>query len=67
MDEDREYLTAAEVAARLGVSVDTIARWCTAGLFRGAYKLNPSARNSPFRIPLAAVRAFEAHQREASF
>ena len=53
-------LTVKQAAATLGVHPATITRWIAAGLFPGAYKLNPAAsKNSPYRIPAAAVHDFQ--------
>jgi len=51
--------TVEEIAARYGRAASTIRGWCEAGRFPGAYKL----RDREWRIPLAALEAFDAQQR----
>jgi len=48
-------LTTADVAAELGVTERTITRWCEAGRFPHACRLNPKAEESPWLIPPADV------------
>ena len=48
-------LTTADVAAELGVTERTITRWCEAGRFPHAYRLNPEAEKSPWLIPPSDV------------
>jgi excisionase family DNA binding protein len=52
------YLTVVETSNLLGVSIRTVQAWVTLGEFPNVHKLNPSKRNSPFRIPRADVEAF---------
>jgi len=51
--------TAKEVAARLGVSPQSITLWIRKGQFPNAYRLNPDAARSPHRIPESDIIAFE--------
>jgi transcriptional regulator with XRE-family HTH domain len=53
-------MTVKQAADRLGVSTRAITKWLQAGAFPNAFKLNPVAKNSPFRIPDTDVEAFEA-------
>lgn len=50
-------LTTGEAADMLKVSPSTVWYWYKAGTFPNAYKLHPTARNSPIRIPRADVQA----------
>ena len=61
-----KLLTTAEAGKILGVSTDTVLDWFNAGEFPGAYKLNPTRRNSPIRIPHSAVQA-KLQQRQAAY
>lgn len=56
-------LTVREAALRLGVTPRVVAGWVRRGYFPGAYKLG-LGRNSPFRIPEEAVKAFDAKRRD---
>jgi hypothetical protein len=51
--------TVEDVAARYGRAPSTIRGWCEAGRFPGAYKLH----DREWRIPAAALEAFDAQQR----
>lgn len=57
------YLTADEVAARLQVTTRVVQKWCTAGLFPGAFKAGTGA-TSPWRIPPGAYEAFVKYLKE---
>jgi len=57
MEED--LLTAPEVAKMLGVTSATVNRWCKAGDFPNAWRLNPSLPKSAWRIPPADVELFK--------
>jgi hypothetical protein len=48
------------VASRYGRAASTVRGWCEAGRFPGAYKLH----NREWRIPGAALEAFDTTQRE---
>jgi hypothetical protein len=54
-------LTVAQVAVRFGKASSTIRAWLEAGEFPGAYKLH--ARE--WRVPIAAIAAFQAHHQGA--
>ncbi len=51
------YLTAAQVAERLGAGVRTVARWCAEGRLPGARKIG--AARGAWYIPEAALQGFE--------
>ncbi len=53
-----------EAAKRLGVAATTLSRWVKIGRFPNAYKLDPNAKNSPYRIPEEDVEAFEEQRRQ---
>jgi len=53
-----------EAAERLGVGTTTVNRWVKLGEFPNAYKLNPRAKNSPFRIPEEDIVAFEEERQQ---
>ena len=59
-----KVLTLKETAERLGIRPRTMYKWLGKGLFPNAYKVNPTAKNSPFRIPVEDVEAFEAQRRQ---
>src|SRR5690349_10092673 len=52
--------TVDQIAARFGRAASTIRGWCEAGRFPGAYKLH----DREWRIPAAALEAFEAQERQ---
>ena len=52
-------LSAREAAQRLGVTSRTIIKWINRGSFPNAYKLNPDALRSAYRIPFPDIEAFE--------
>lgn len=51
--------TVEEIGARYGRARSTIRGWCEAGHFPGAYRLH----DREWRIPTAAIEAFEAQER----
>ena len=53
-------LTVREVAVRYGRHDSTVRQWLERGLFPGAYKL----RNRDWRVPPAAIAAFDQRERE---
>ena len=57
MVELRETVTSREAARILGVGVTTIIRWIGDGRLE-AYKLDPLAQKSWYRIYLSSVEAF---------
>lgn len=54
--------TVEEIGIRYRRKPSTVRGWCEAGRFPGAYKLH----GREWRIPVAAVAAFDAEQRPAS-
>ena len=62
-----EVLTTGQAGRRLGVTKKAIGDWIKKGLFPGAYRVNPSSRHSPFRIPVEDVEAFEEKRRATQF
>ncbi len=52
-----EYLTTAQVAKILGVSIPSVNLWVKAGDFPNAFRINPRT-HSPWRIPRSDVDAF---------
>lgn len=59
MDRAQRYYTVAEVAARFGVSVDTVRKWIKAGELE-AIMLGP--RKAGYRIADGAIDAFVARR-----
>ena len=59
-----KMLSAKEAAKRLGVAATTLSRWVKIGRFPNAYKLDPKAHNSPYRIPEEDILAFEEERRQ---
>ena len=55
-----DYVRATRVAAELGVSGRTVINFINRGHFPGAQKIDPSKRNSPYRIPIQAYENFKA-------
>lgn len=49
-----------ETARYINCSLRAVQLWVAQGEFPNAYKINPSRRNSPYRIPRADVEAFLA-------
>jgi len=56
-------LTVKQAAQRLNTKPRTVQSWIARGHFPNAYKLNPHARNSPYRIPENDVQRFEKDRR----
>lgn len=54
-------LTAAEVGAALHRSPVTVRAYCSAGLFKGAYRM----RGRQWRVPRTALESFQAAERKA--
>ena len=52
-----EHLSTMEAAQELGVSYRTLQLWVKQGKFPHAYKLDPDALNSPYRIPRTDIEA----------
>ena len=61
--EEEKILTAAEAAARLGVTPGAIAQWLKQGYFPRAYRVNPRTQ-SAWRIPQGDVDAFIEERRK---
>ena len=57
-NENREYFSMADMAARYNVEKSTVSRWIDEGFFPGAEKKGPY-KNSPYRIPASAVEHFD--------
>ena len=55
-----ETLSTKQAAERLGVTPRTIVFWIGRDTFPNAYKLNPDAPKSPYRIPVSDIEAVEA-------
>ena len=53
-----EMLTCAQVAKQLSVSVATVTRWVQQGYFPNAWRINPRAKKSFWRIPKRDIEAF---------
>ncbi len=60
---DQELMSVAMAAKRLGVSTETIRRMIFAGELPSAYRSRPSAKTSPYVIPLADIVAIEEQRR----
>lgn len=61
-----EFLTVAQIATRLNVTTRSVARWISVGLLKGAFKIDPSIKNSPFIVPQSSVEEFEAQRGKTS-
>lgn len=57
-----KYLTAPDVAAKLGFHAKTIREWCNRGVFPGAKKWPDGGKTSHWRIPAEDVEALEREQ-----
>lgn len=57
------FISSSEAAKRLNVTSRSITRWIESGKFPGAFKANPSVKNSPFLIPLDVFEEFEASRK----
>lgn len=63
MKKDQD-LNTKQAADLLKVSDQTIINWMRDGLFPNAYKLNPTKKNSPIRIPRADIdKALDAQRK----
>lgn len=62
MSQNEKLLTTTEVAEELGVTAVSVQRWIRQGHFPGAHKIGPG-RNSPYRIPEAALEEFREKQK----
>lgn len=58
----KKLLTATEVAEQLNVTERTIANYCDAGVFPGAFKLS-DGKTSPWRIPPGDLENYLKKQR----
>ena len=63
-DMEKTYLTSEEVARQLGVNSRTVRNLIHKGRFPGAYKVDPYARNSPYRIPPEDLQAYLNHRHQ---
>lgn len=64
MKKDQD-LNTKQAASLLKVSDQTIINWMRDGLFPHAYKLNPTKKNSPIRIPRVDIDQALDAQRKA--
>ena len=51
-------MTTRQIAELLGVHPTTVSDWVARGAFEGARKLNPTGKNSHYRVPRKSVEAF---------
>lgn len=58
MKQEEHYLSTAEVAQQLGCHYRTVIRYIEEGSLPGSFKLNPNKKNSPYKVPESAVKAF---------
>lgn len=58
-----KYLKVSLIAKRYGVSTRTVLRWIHGGLFPGAFKLDPTAKNSHFVVPENDLKLFEEERK----
>ncbi|MCC6192289.1 MAG: helix-turn-helix domain-containing protein [Anaerolineales bacterium] len=58
-----KLMTAEDVAAALQVTVQTVANYCKAGVFPGAFKTGPG-RTSAWRIPHEDFSAYMEEQKK---
>ena len=59
----QDVLSTKQAAERLHATSRQIIRWIHKGYFPNAYKLDPDAVNSHFRIPVSDIEAFEEKRR----
>jgi excisionase family DNA binding protein len=59
-------LSTADAAKRLGVTRRAVIKWIRQGKFPGTYKLDPDGIRSSYRIPEAAIEAFEERRRQTA-
>jgi excisionase family DNA binding protein len=59
---DEEYLSTEQVAELLKCSTVSVQRYIARGHFPGTQKMDPTRKNSGFRIPRAAVDNFRKLQ-----
>lgn len=64
MKKDQD-LSTKQAATLLNVTYQTIVNWMRDGIFPNAYKLNPTKKNSPIRIPRSDVEKVLKARREA--
>jgi excisionase family DNA binding protein len=65
--KDERLFSVQEAAQKLGVSHDTVARWCRDGLFPHVVKENPFSKRVRFRIPEKDVVAVMERMNEPLF
>lgn len=59
----QKALSTKQAAERLNATSRQVIRWIHKGYFPNAYKLDPEAINSHFRIPVSDIEAYEERQR----
>ena len=59
----QDALSTKQAAERLNATSRQVIRWIHKGYFPNAYKLDPDAVNSHFRIPVSDIEAFEEKRR----
>ena len=60
-----EYYTINEVAEILEINPRTVSLYIQRGHFPNAYRLDPTRKKSPYRIPKQDVKNFVQKQRES--
>jgi len=53
-----DFIRISEAARILQVTPATIRNWIDKGIINGAHKINPGAKNSPYRIPRIEIDQF---------
>lgn len=53
-----DFIRISEAARILQVTTATIRNWIDRGIINGAHKINPTAKNSPYRIPRIEIDQF---------
>lgn len=60
---DNPYASVSDAAKRLGVTNQWITEMCRAGVFDGAFKINPEKNTSSWLIPMASLDAYIAEKK----